>query len=227
MSVITAEQQGLLSLQSLSKDARRTQVFKKITNASLISIGQLCDNDCEAKFTKKEMQVVSKNGTKVLQGTRNLTDGLWDVTIPAPTLPHPSVNAIIRKDKSKSELASYLHACAGSPPIDSFIRAKNNGNYVTWSGIDAINFKKHLDPTVETAKGHLSQERKNLQSTQHPVPIKQEHPAYVQDPTEFTPPPDSPNVKSYECFATIVNRNSKSGKAFHDLTGQFPHSSSR
>ena len=100
-------------------------------------------------------------------------------------------------------------------------------NYVTWPGIDAINFKKHLDPTVKTAKGHLLQERKNLQSTQHPVPIKQEHPAYVQDPTEFSPPPDSPNVKSYECFATIVDQDSKSGKAFHDLTGRFPHTSSR
>ena len=66
-----------------------------------------------------------------------------------------------------------------------------------------------------------------MQSTQHLVLIEQKHTAYVQDPDKFSPLPHSPNVKSYECFLTIVDRNSKSGKAFHDLNGQFPHTSNK
>ena len=227
MSTIQAEQQGYLPLSSsLSASAKQAQVFNKITNSSLISIGQLCDDDCTATFTKTDMKV-SKNGTPILNGPRNHYDGLWDVVLPTPTITQPSANAIIRKDKSKAELAAYLHACAGSPPLDSFIRARNKGNFVTWPGIDAIDFKKHLEPTIATAKGHLSQEKANLQSTTSSVTSKQEHPAYTHEPEEFSPPSESPNTKSFECFATIVDKDSKSGKAYHDLTGQFPHTSSR
>ena len=85
-------------------------MFSEITNASLISIGQLCDDGCEAKFTKKSMYV-SKNGEKIIEGVCNFTNGLWDISL--DSLPKASIqkfNAIIRKDKSKSELALYLHA---------------------------------------------------------------------------------------------------------------------
>ena len=168
---------------------------------------------------------VSKNGEKIMTGNRNFDDGLWDISLDAPPIPaKQTVNAIIRKDKSKSELASYLHACAGSPPISSFIRAVKNGNFATWPGINDINFAKFLDPTIATAKGHLNQEKKNLQSTK--VQIKIEKPDHVQSTEDFSPPSETPNEKSYECFATIVD-STKSGKAYHDLTGQFPHVSSR
>ena len=80
MSTIRAEQQGFLPISSLSKEAKRTQVFSEITNASLISIGQLCDDGCEAKFTRKSMSV-SKNGEKIMEGVRNFDDGLWDISL--------------------------------------------------------------------------------------------------------------------------------------------------
>ena len=74
-----------------------------------------------------------------MTGIRIFDDGLWDISLDAlPDPSHQKINAIIRKDKSKSELASYLHACAGSPPISSFIRAVKNGNFATWPGIHDI-----------------------------------------------------------------------------------------
>ena len=224
MSTITASKQGFLPLpNTISSKGSKTHVFKDITNASLISIGQLCDDGCQATFDKQKMSV-SKNGEKIMSGIRNTSDGLWDIKLP-PAASNQSINAIIRKDKSKTELASYLHACAGSPPISSFLRAIKKGNFISWPGIDAINFAKFLQPSIATAKGHLNQERKNLQSTK-PVKIKIEPLDHEQDADEFSPEPESPNKKTFECFATIVD-NSSSGKAYHDLTGQFPHTSTR
>ena len=74
-------------------------------------------------------------------------------------------NAIIRQDKTKYELASYLHACAFSPSISTFQKAIRRGHFITWPGIENINFEKILRATIPSAKGHLDQERKNLQST--------------------------------------------------------------
>ena len=46
-----------------------------LTNSSLLSVGQLCDNDCVAIFTKREM-FIRKDGRVILQGKRNFIDGL-------------------------------------------------------------------------------------------------------------------------------------------------------
>ena len=53
-------------------------------------------------------------------------------------------NAIIRKDKYKTELAQYLHAAAVYPVLSTFIQAIKKGNFLSWPGIGSISFKKHL-----------------------------------------------------------------------------------
>jgi hypothetical protein len=71
----------------------------------LISLGQLCDNNCIAIFTKQKMHVY-KDKTCVLSGTRNHRDGLWDIPLATPISPSLSIapmpslasNAIIRRN---------------------------------------------------------------------------------------------------------------------------------
>ena len=46
-SVIKASKAGTLPLRSLSAKAKEVQIFKGLKNASLISIGQLCDDGCD------------------------------------------------------------------------------------------------------------------------------------------------------------------------------------
>ena len=46
-----------------------------------MSLGQLCDNDCEIILNKKKL-VVLKNNKKILHADRNRSDGLWDIKIP-------------------------------------------------------------------------------------------------------------------------------------------------
>ena len=115
---------------------------------------------------------ILKDNKIILQGHRNFQDGLWDVQIPSVPPPPPlyqkmDANYIITKDKSKTDLARYLHATAFSPSITTFIKAIKNENFITWPGIDTLNFAKLLGTTKATELGHLDQERANLQSTKH------------------------------------------------------------
>ena len=63
------------------------------------------------------------------------------------------------------ELAQYLHACAFSPVISTFQKCINKGNFLSWPGIEKLNFNKLIKTTEATLKGHMDQERKGLRST--------------------------------------------------------------
>ena len=70
---------------------------------------------------------------------------------------------------------------------------------------------------MATAKGHLDGERKNLQSTKQSTELDYNFPTKIQN-------------KTNNIFATIADTKSiitQDKKAFMDLTGRFPHRSSR
>ena len=100
-------------------------VFPKLQSKSLLSIGQICDDGCVAIFDDKSLKIYDgsiKDLQKkvnqldpVLEGYRNNRDGLYDVPFPQQKMKY-----IIQKDKSKLELAQYLHTCAFSPKISTF-----------------------------------------------------------------------------------------------------------
>ena len=75
------------------------------------------------------------------------------------------MNYIIHSDKSKLDLAKYYHACCFSPCLSTLTTAIQKGNFLSWPGIQSLNFKKILKTTSATEKGHLEQEKANLQST--------------------------------------------------------------
>jgi hypothetical protein len=224
---IQATHSGTLPLHhSLSTKAKTAHLLDGITNASLISIDQLCDDNCVAILDKKQIQVF-KNNNRILKGDRNPTDGLWDITLQisppsSSTLSltlHQS-NAIIRKGRSKTSLVQYLHACCVSPVISTWKQAIKNGNFIMWPGINSLSIDAHLPKSIASAKGHLDQERKNLQSTRLPAP------AVSDEADTIFPSPDTPNIKTYSACAQIVPFVPKR-TACHDLTGRFPHRSSR
>jgi len=132
------------------------------------------------------------------------------------------VNAVVRKSQAKTELVEYLYGCCGSPAVSTFIHAIKNGNFLSWPGIESISFTKHLPPNIDSAKGHLDQERKSLQSTK----ILQDSPEMKQEKADFFPPSDSPNVKTHDAIADIVQFTTKN-TAYQDLTRRFPHNLTR
>ena len=109
-----------------------------------------------------------------------------------PRLPeHHSINYIITKDKTKTQLAQYLLATAFSPALSTFKQAIDNGNFVTWPGITELNFKSLLGTTIPIQKGHMDQERKNIRPT-------------TEDDLDFFPPQSK--SKHYELYASIENQ---------------------
>jgi hypothetical protein len=59
----------------------------------------------------------------------------------------------------------YLHAAAGFPTKPTWLKAIANGNYKSWPGVTTANVKKHFPESIETQKGHMKQQRQNVQST--------------------------------------------------------------
>ena len=240
--VIKANKAGIVKFPTnkLSTKGTTAHVLPNLQNASLISLGQFADDNCITVLEEDEINIYKKSdlskgetnyskhlqpNNKILTGPRNSTDGLWDLHIPAtncaastPGTNHQA-NAIIRKDKTKTELAQYLHAAAGYPVISTFSQAIKKGNFLSWPGIESLSFQKHLPKSMATAKGHLDQERKNLQSTK--VQIKLE-----DDESDHFPLKDTNNQKTHQAAALIIPFNSTS-KAYGDLTGRFPYTSSR
>ena len=100
----------------------------------------------------------------IMRGTRNFQDGLWDVSLdPHSTLPlaglvtstqpiQQSINAIVRKDLTKMKLGEYLHKCAFSPCLSTFLKVIRLGYFQTWPGIESINFKNIIMNLAPTAK---------------------------------------------------------------------------
>ena len=178
-----------------SKLARNTAVFNNLKSSLLISLGQLCDNNCEIHLNKHELQVL-KNYEVVMRGFRNQQDGLWDIPITkhsnAPGLLLPKLSVIMRKDKTKADLATYLHAACFSPTTDTFIKAIKNNHFITWPGLTQLLIQKHLLPSIDTAKGHLKQEFKGLQSTKSTVP--------PNETSYFFPSSNVPNIKTHHVF---------------------------
>eukprot|EP00957_Ditylum_brightwellii_P126667 9654784-Ditylum_brightwellii.AAC.1 len=155
-TVIQATHRGPTPLHpTLSDQAQQAHSFPKMMNSSLTSIGHICDDNCTAIFNKqnlktdkdKDLSIVS--GKAIIKGTRNKTDGLWDIhiqhneTIP-PVITNEASNFIIRKDKTKPDLAKYIHACLFSPPTSTLQKAVRKDHFLSWPGIHNLHFEKLL-----------------------------------------------------------------------------------
>ena len=134
-TTVQATHKATINLHAnISSPASEVLIFPHLTNESLISIGQLCDDNCIVIFTKTNF-FVTKNGRFLFQGSRNKHDGLWDLQGSTQTPIRPQVNYIISKDKTKMELARYYHATLFSPSLSTLSKAINNGNLSSWPGI--------------------------------------------------------------------------------------------
>ena len=149
---IQANKKGILPLPAtLSLTARTAHVFSGLTNASLLSIGRLCNDGCVAVFDALSLRIFKKNKL-ILTGKRNFQDGLWDITLDPPQNIQESMKLIVRRDQTKTKLGEYLHKCAFSPSISTFLKAIRLGFFQSWPSIETINFKKILNNLVPTAK---------------------------------------------------------------------------
>ena len=76
-------------------------------------------------------------------------------------------NFITNKNKLIKTLIQYLHAARFSPTTTTLLQAIHNNHLLGWPGLTTANVKKYLQETPATAKGHLDQHKKNIQSTKN------------------------------------------------------------
>jgi hypothetical protein len=135
---------------ALSKQAQAGHIFGDL-QGSLISIGQLCDDDCVALFSKYQVDII-KDGQIIIKGKRNTTNGLWNIplvpksgtTFSTCTKQQHLADSVIRSKQTKSELAAFLHGCAFSPSTSTFLRAIRRGHFSSWPGLSESLISKHL-----------------------------------------------------------------------------------
>ena len=124
--------------KELSTKAKTGHIFDDLKSGSLISIGQLCDDECIALFTKYGVKIY-KDWKVIIVGQRNNVNGLWHIPLApketeTPQVQH-SANGAIRNVRTKQDLAAFLHACAFSPQYSTFLRAIRRNHFDSWPGL--------------------------------------------------------------------------------------------
>ena len=161
---------------------------------------------------------------------------------------NPAINVIIRKNKTKMDLAKYMHGALFSPVKATLIQAIKNNHFISWDGLTSDLISKHLQTSEATVLGHQKQERQGLQSTsifrknykERLKDIKQRLQGILKTKSkdeslqtalnkdileEFFPPSPNPNKKSNDVIYGLISQADIDG-AFFDLTGRFPQRSS-
>ena len=87
-------------------------ILPGLKSASLISIGQLCDDDCDVYLNNKILLAVKDNEV-IMEGKRNLNDGLWDIPIQKTTLtkfnhPLPPIHPGLYKSLPRISTANII-----------------------------------------------------------------------------------------------------------------------
>ena len=207
----------------LPPTAQTGHVLPGLSTGSLISIGHLCDNDCTAIFSKYHVHII-KDGSLIIKGPRNKSNGLWTIPIaptsspltnPANLPPHLACSAI-NVTSTKSDLAAFLRGTVFSPTLSTFLRAIKQGHFTTWPGLTHNLISKFLPKSMATSKGHLRRQQLHIQSTSIPLTTS----------LDVAPTPEPGNPTTHAAFTTIVDTK-ESGRSYSDQTGQSPVISSK
>ena len=95
------------------------------------------------------------------------------------------------------------------------LQAINNNHLLGCPGLTTANVTKYLQETTATAKGHLNQHKKNIQSTKNVQQILHDNDT-VSIPVV---------CRTHQVLATLVDHTNN--KAYFDLAGPFPYVSKR
>ena len=286
-TLVEANQKGLLPLsKKFSEKTRTARIVPKLSSESVLSVGNVCDDNTTTIFNSKNVYV-AKNNEIILEGYRNKdTHPLYKVPLEEPkettkidfnlvtkllapgiylkppktskqaccsnnpiekktTVLQPKtpfldsiiqdnedlytikqqlkadrkkeinvnhlyaligqeppktydttykgeINVILRKDTKKKDLARFHHTSLFAPVQQTLLEAIKENYLMSFPGLTTNLVKKHLPVSVESAMGHLNQERQGLQSTSKPKTTKKktEKPKSPISNEEEFPPSD-------------------------------------
>ena len=198
-------------------------------------------------FDQEHVKIYDANNTQitatraaVINGWRDSSTGMWRVALlptvsnvntdtallnrppteflPDRPLPTEAIHNVYEL-KTQPELIRYLHAAAGHPTKDYWIKAIKNKQYASWPGLTTDAVRKYFPESEETHKGHGRKTRSGLRSTKKAT-------QQVLEEDDFTGP--RPTLKSGEVHVRITKvLEEATGKLSTDQTGRFPKKSQR
>jgi hypothetical protein len=97
----------------------------------------------------------------------------------------PSINQTIK----------YLHAAAGYPVKDTWVKAINAGNYTTWPGLTVTAARKHFPESNKTQKGQMKRQQQRVRSTRTLQTITEDDEEHITPNSGESPAPKPKKVQ--------------------------------
>jgi hypothetical protein len=85
-----------LDIPELNAAASKAHVFPGIANHSLLSVGQVCDEDYIFTFKQASVTICDSQKSQILNGPRDLDTGLWRINLKQANnhIPDPIANNV-------------------------------------------------------------------------------------------------------------------------------------
>ncbi len=106
---------------------------------------------------KKGTLTITMSEPPMLQGRKKKGAKLWTV-LGAETDNECKKVANVYDIPSITQMIKYLHAAAGYPVKDTWVKTINAGNYTTLPGLTATAARKHFPESDKTQKGHMKRQ---------------------------------------------------------------------
>ena len=119
----------------LDKDCLDYHVFQRgDIQRPLFSVGKACDAGYKVTFDDHKC-VFTRDNMVHLTGYRDPSSGLYLLPKHEHTQQHPKTALNAYTEDTIPQLMRYLHACAGFPARDTWIKAISQGFYLSWPGL--------------------------------------------------------------------------------------------
>jgi hypothetical protein len=200
-----------LNIPELNAASSIAHVFPGMANKSLLSVGQLCNEEYIVTFKNASVTICNPQEFQILSGARDLDTELWRINLRNDKQQfQQSVANNVYELRNTGALVHYLHKALFSPTKSALLQVVKNGHLTTWPGLTEEAINKHLKLTPTTAMGHMNQRRHNIRSTSK-TPIT----AAIDDVTETN---TNLGTKTHLVYAVLVHQ----GQLHTDLTRKFP-----
>ena len=147
--IVPTKKAQLPLLDMITRKAKVAFSFDSLQSGFLISIGQLCDDDCIAIFSQYDVQTI-KNNQALIKGRRT-DNNLWSIPLTPKAPQHKTTTAnpdtkdenpttsqaygVIQVDATKGELAQHYAATLFNPVETTLLRSIKNKHFTSWPGL--------------------------------------------------------------------------------------------
>ena len=235
--VLESKSKGKLPITKLPDKAKTAYKFEDMS-LNLLSIGSVCDAGCVSVFKKSEMYVAKEDDIDItlrkepiITGTRNGENDLWQIPLPPAEIKQQEEDTLFElnnlalsayKQTNAKDLAKYLHACAGYPVIETWIKAIRNGYYASWPKLNRFTgptwIAKHLQKSIITTMGHMKAARQGTRSTtkKKDKEVKEEK---EEEELPLEPPrPHLERDKNHQVICVVIPAKELKGLVCMDLS---------